>query len=129
VVVAAVGAGTAAACDHNGSHNAQYRVKAARYAPAHHHRAGLLALPAAYLGLTTDQLRSRLKSGQTLAQIANATPGKSAQGLVDYVLAQAKAKLDAKVAAGKVSQAQESAWLAKLTNVVTAIVNGTWHHR
>src|SRR5438094_1033717 len=31
-----------------------------------------------YLGLTSDQVKTDLKSGQTLAQIANATPNKSA---------------------------------------------------
>jgi ribosomal protein L10 len=92
-----------------------------------HHRGSLLALPAAYLGISTDALKDQLKSGKTLAQVAAATPGKSAQGLVDYLVAQAKTKLDAKVAAGKLTQAQEDAWLAKLTSWVTAVVNGSWH--
>src|SRR5438128_9673225 len=35
-----------------------------------------------YLGLSSDQVKTDLKSGQTLAQIANATPNKSADGLV-----------------------------------------------
>jgi hypothetical protein len=90
------------------------------------HHGSLLALPAAYLGVSTDALKDQLKSGATLAQIANATPGHSAQGLVDYLVAQAKAKLDAKVAAGKLSQAQENDWLAKLTTWVTAAVNHSW---
>ena len=133
VVVAAVGAGTAGACDNDGS-SQHYRmhsgVLAAQFARHHgfmHHRGALLALPATYLGISTDALKDQLKSGKSLAQIADATPGKSAQGLVDYLVAQAKTKLDAKVAAGKLTAAQESAWLDKLTDWVTAAVDKSWH--
>jgi hypothetical protein len=132
VVVASIGAGTAAACDNNGSaYKAHHGVWAAQFAKHHgfmHHRSSLLALPAAYLGVSTDALKDQLRSRKTLAEIANATPGKSAQGLVDYLVAQAKTKLDAKVAAGKLTQAQENDWLAKLTQWVANAVNGTWHH-
>jgi hypothetical protein len=131
VVVAALGAGTAAACDHGGSaYKPHHGVKAAQFAKHHgfmHHRGSLLALPATYLGTSTDALKDQLKSGKSLAQIANATPGKSAQGLVDYLVAQAKTKLDAKVAAGKLTSAQENAWLDKLTDWVTAAVDRSWH--
>jgi hypothetical protein len=131
VVVAALGAGTAAACDNNGSAYRQHHgVRAAQFAKHHgfmHHRGSLLALPAAYLGISPDALKDQLKAGKSLAQVANATPGKSAQGLVDYLVAQAKAKLDTKVAAGKLTQTQENAWLAKLTDWVTAAVNRSWH--
>jgi hypothetical protein len=138
VVVASIGAGTAAACDHGGNQKAG--VLAARYAmhTKHHHgwkhhgwkhhRGNLLALPAAYLGVSTDALKDQLRSGKTLAQIADATPGKSASGLVAYLVDQAKAKLDAKVAAGKLTQAQENDWLAKLSSWLTAAVNGSLHH-
>jgi hypothetical protein len=133
VVVAAIGAGTAAACDHDGSQKTG--VLAARFAMHHgsmhhgfkHHRGSLLALPAAYLGVSTDVLKDQLRSGKTLAQIADATPGKSASGLVSYLVDKAKVKLDAKVAAGKLTQAQENDWLAKLTSWLTAAVNGSFH--
>lgn len=129
VVVASIGAGTAAACDHDGSQRTG--VLAARFAMHHgwkHHHGSMLALPAAYLGSSTDALKDQLRSGKTLAQIADATPGKSASGLVAYIVDTAKAKLDAKVAAGRLTQAQEDAWLAKLTSWVTAAVNGSFHH-
>jgi hypothetical protein len=133
VVVAAIGAGTAAACDHDGSQKtgvlaARFAMHAKHHHGWMHHRGSLLALPAAYLGVSTDVLKHELRSGQTLAQIANATPGKSAQGLVDYLVAQAKAKLDAKVAAGRLTPAQENDWLAKLTSWLTAAVTGSLHH-
>jgi hypothetical protein len=125
VVVALVGAGSAFACD--GSHAGQ-GVLAAKFAQSNEgwHHGGLLALPSAYLGLSKDALKTQLASGKTLAQIAIATPGKSAAGLVDYVVAAAKTKLDARVAAGKLTQDRENAWLSTLRDKVTALVNGTF---
>src|SRR5438874_4695899 len=55
---------------------------------------------AAYLGLTEAQLRSKLESGKTLAQIAT-EQGKTAEGLVNELLDSAKQRLDAAVAAGR----------------------------
>jgi hypothetical protein len=49
----------------------------------HHRGLRLLRASAAYLGITVDQLEAKLASGQTPAQIANATAGKSATGLLD----------------------------------------------
>jgi hypothetical protein len=125
VVVALVGAGSAFGCDGNRSGQG---VLAAQFAKSHEawHHGGLLALPSAYLGLSTDAIKAQLVSGKTLAQIANAAPGKSAAGLVDYVVVTAKAKLDTGVAAGKLTQAQEDTWLVKLRDKVTALVNGTF---
>jgi hypothetical protein len=47
----------------------------------HHHRLGTVATAAAYLGLSEAQLRSELRAGKSLGEIANATPGKSEAGL------------------------------------------------
>lgn len=73
---------------------------------AHHPRLGTLATAAAYLGLSRAQLRSELQAGKSLAQIADATPGKSEAGLVQALertdrqrLAAAFAKLPRVVAA------------------------------
>jgi hypothetical protein len=133
VVVALGGSGAAIACDHGGGGaDASRGVMAAKFAMTRHvgHHFGLLSLPSAYLGLSKDAIKAQLASGKTLAQIAAATPGKSAAGLVDYVLAAAKTKLDVWVANQKVTQAQEDAWLAKLRDRVTAGINTTWafHH-
>jgi hypothetical protein len=49
-----------------------------------------LAAAAAYLGITQDALVTQLQSGKTLAQIANATSGKSAAGLIAALVADAK---------------------------------------
>jgi len=46
-----------------------------------------LSTAASYLGLTVAQLQTDLQSGQTLAQVANATSGKSAAGLIQVLVA------------------------------------------
>jgi hypothetical protein len=56
-----------------------------------------LAVVATYLGISADALHTQLESGKTLAQIANATSGKSASGLVDALVADATSHLGAAV--------------------------------
>lgn len=76
-----------------------------------------------YLGLDFKSLAAQLRSGKTLADVA-AAQGKTPVGLVDAVVSSVKAKLDARVAAGKLSSADEATFLANLQASVTAIVNG-----
>ena len=57
--------------------------------PRHERDRGGLDAAASYLGTTADALATQLRSGKTLAQIANATSGKSATGLVDALVADA----------------------------------------
>ncbi|MEA2314297.1 MAG: hypothetical protein QOI03_989 [Solirubrobacteraceae bacterium] len=45
-------------------------------------RRPVLSAAASYLGVSLAQLRATLRRGQTLAQIAEATPGRSAAGLI-----------------------------------------------
>jgi hypothetical protein len=118
-----VGAGTAAACD--GGH--KDKVAETAFLMAHHEKTGgLFAAAESYLGLSSDTLKADLKSGQTLAQIADATSGKSSAGLVDALNAAAKAKLDPLVAAGKLTSDQETAILAKVATWVNQLVNTSW---
>jgi hypothetical protein len=77
-----------------------------------------------YLGLTADQLRTDLQSGKTLAQVASAQ-GKTVSGLEDAIIAGARKSLDAAVAAGQLTAAQEAARLADLQSHVADIVNST----
>src|SRR5207248_9213724 len=79
---------------------------------------------AAYLGITSAQLRSDLQSGQTPAQVANATSGKSAAGLIAALVTHETAELDAAVAAGKLTSAQEQAMVANLQQRFTDLANG-----
>ena len=80
---------------------------------------------ATYLGLTEDQLRTQLESGKTLAQIADATSGKSASGLIAALVAAEKKELSAAVSAGRLTQAQADALAANVEQRVTELVNGT----
>lgn len=59
---------------------------AAHDSAAHGRALGAQALAARYLGLTDAQLRAQRRSGKTLAQIANATSGKSASGLIEALV-------------------------------------------
>ncbi len=65
------------------------------------------------LNLTEDELQTQLRSGQTLAQIAQAQ-GTTEQAVIDAALAAAKIQLDEAVAAGTVTQAQADAAYAQL---------------
>jgi uncharacterized protein YidB (DUF937 family) len=88
----------------------------------HHGFFGLDAA-ATFLGLTEDQLHTQLDSGKTLAQLAQAK-GKSADDLVAALVADAKTHLDAAVAAGRLTQAQETTMLADVKQRITDFVNG-----
>jgi hypothetical protein len=72
-----------------------------------------------YLGLTRGQLRTQLRSGRTLAQIAGATGGKSETGLIEALLSARAAQLNAKVAAKKLSPATARAQLTRLRRRLT----------
>jgi hypothetical protein len=80
---------------------------------------------ARYLGLRPVEVQRQRRAGRSLAQIADATGGKSATGLIEAIVSARKAKLAARVAAGKITPAQEQARLARLTKHVTAAVNRT----
>jgi len=79
-----------------------------------------------YLGIGAATLRSDLASGETLAQIALTTPGKTADGLKAAVLAAAKTRLDAAVASGTITSAQESARLERLSTRIDVLLSRTW---
>jgi hypothetical protein len=84
--------------------------------------ANLLAA-AHYLGLHPVALQTELQRGRTLAQVANATPGHSAAGLIAALVAIRRAALKGAVAAGRISPQQEAQLLATLQARLTAIVN------
>lgn len=89
----------------------------------HHHLFGDLDAAASYVGLTEAELRSQLESGKTLAQVAK-DRGKPVDGLVQTLYDAAKKRLDADVAAGRLTQAQEQSMLADLKQRITDVVNG-----
>jgi hypothetical protein len=77
-----------------------------------------------YVGLTTAELRTQLTSGKTLAQVATAQ-GKTVDGLEAAIVADATTHLDADVAAGTITAAQEASRLADLKSHVDDMVNST----
>ena len=94
--------------------------------PGHfHHFARVPAVRAAadYLGLEEDELRERLRDGDTLAEIAKAE-GKAVDGLVGALVADAEKRLDDAVAAGKLTQAQADELADRLDERMTDLVNG-----
>ncbi|HEX5449783.1 MAG TPA: hypothetical protein VFW85_06965 [Gaiellaceae bacterium] len=109
------------ACGGGGSHSSGIA-----FASVRHERFSLFRVAANYLGVTPWQLTHQLRQGKSLADVANATTGKSASGLVDELSAAIKTKLDAKVAAGTLSSTQEATILGNLAPKLTALVNLTW---
>jgi hypothetical protein len=87
-------------------------------------RNGLLQTAANYLGLSVGDLRDDLAAGKTLAQEATAK-GKTADGLVQALLAPLKTELDQRVGSGDITPAQETAILNRQTTLLTNVVNNT----
>jgi hypothetical protein len=67
------------------------------------------------------RLHSQLRSGQTLAQIADATAGKSSAGLVDALVAAKRSKLAGATAAGRLTRARQAKRLAGLDKRMRAL--------
>jgi len=84
----------------------------------------LLGAAATYLGSTVSDLRTSLSSGKSLATVAT-DKGKTAAGLITALTTAAKAKLDAAVTAGTLTQAQEDSITTNLSDRITAFVNNT----
>ncbi|MDQ6773169.1 MAG: hypothetical protein M3024_09290 [Candidatus Dormibacteraeota bacterium] len=83
----------------------------------------LLADEATALGISTSQLQSDLKSGQTVAQVA-AAKGLDEQQFRTKFVAAVKVDLDARVKSGLVTQAQENAVLGRLQTTTPPYWNG-----
>lgn len=76
---------------------------------------------ATYLGMTRADLVAALKSGHSLAQIAQ-SQGKSVDGLVAAIVAPAKARLAKAVGNGRLTQQRADEIVAKLTDRVEQLV-------
>jgi ribosomal protein S20 len=84
-----------------------------------------LATAATYLGTTTADLETKIRAGQTLAQIANATAGKSRDGLVNALVADATTKIDAAQKAGTITPDQATQLKANLSTRLAQLVDHT----
>ena len=78
---------------------------------------------ASFLGLTPAALKTQLVAGKTLAQVA-ADRNKPVADLVAALKAAEVKELDAAVAAGRITAAQEATIVATLTQRITDLVNG-----
>ena len=76
-------------------------------------RQAMVDAAAKTLGLTAAELHAQLRSGQTIAQLAQ-SKNTTEQAVVNAALAAAKTRLDQKVAAGTITQAQADARYAEL---------------
>jgi hypothetical protein len=87
-----------------------------------HGQGSLLKAAAQYIGVGRAALVKDARAGKTLAQIATAH-GKTVDGLKTAMLGAVKVKLDAAVAAGKATTAQEQAKLGRAAKLIDRIVN------
>jgi hypothetical protein len=87
-----------------------------------------LSVAASYLGISTDSLFEQLRSGKSLAQIANATSGKSAAGLIDALMKDAQSGLAQAVKGGRITQDQANSIAAGLEARISELVNGSFRH-
>ena len=83
------------------------------------------AAAATYLGTTEADLETKMRAGQTLAQIANATAGKSRDGLLNALVADATAKIDAAQKAGTITADQATQLKANLSTRLAQLVDNT----
>jgi hypothetical protein len=121
---AAVAAGTLApAVERERLASLHGRMAAEVNLPLHASSTPQLDVAAHYLGTTATSLRAELRSGRTLAQIADASSGRSATGLIDALIASGKSRLDAAVAGGRLTRARAQKLLATLRRRTTSQVN------
>jgi hypothetical protein len=86
------------------------------------------AAAATYLGTTAADLETKVRAGQTLAEIANATSGKSRDGLIAYLVSDAKTKVAAAQAAGTITAAQAAELNNTLQDRMTRLVDSAGGH-
>ncbi|MDE3113748.1 MAG: hypothetical protein KGK34_12480 [Chloroflexota bacterium] len=84
---------------------------------------GLMKASADYLGLPPGQLRQQLAAGQTLGQIADATAGKSRDGLIAALTTQVDAKIDQLAAKGTITADRAATIKAKVPDRLAKLVD------
>jgi hypothetical protein len=90
-----------------------------------HGRGGMgLDAAATALGMTADELRTELQSGQTIAQVAEAK-GVATQTVIDAIVAEMNAHFDEELAAGEHTQEEIDQRKADAVERATDMVNGT----
>src|SRR5215217_1409970 len=90
--------------------------------PRRGHFGVALEAAAKALGIDVDELRTELQSGKTLAELATAH-GIDVQKVIDALTADAEAKLDEAVKAGRLTEEQADSRLSEMTNRLQDLVN------
>jgi hypothetical protein len=88
-------------------------------------RLGGHGVAAQYLGISAAALRSELRSGKSLAQIASSTPGKSVEGLKAAIVSAEKTRLEREVSSGLITSQQEQERLGNLSIHIEALLQRT----
>ena len=86
---------------------------------------GMLSGVAGFLGISATDLQTALKSGQTLAQVAQAH-GKSATDLKTFLTNQLKTRLDQAVSSGKMTSQQETTALNNASSRFDKLINSNF---
>jgi len=76
-----------------------------------------------YLGIPVAELKAQVMKGKSLGEIANATAGKSREGLLDALDRAADARIKAAVDAGKITAAQADQLRPKVHEAILKIVD------
>lgn len=85
----------------------------------------LRAVAQSYLGIDRSELSSQLRAGRSLAQIAAATPGKSANGLQEALLAAVTQRMRARLSSGAITRSTEEHRLATAQQRIAAMLQRT----
>src|SRR2546430_468661 len=80
---------------------------------------------ATFLGIPRTDIETKLRADQTLAQIANATSGKSRDGLLNALVADATAKIDAAQKAGTITADRATQLKSDLSTRMAQLVDST----
>jgi hypothetical protein len=125
LLAAAIGAAAlAAGCGSSSSSSGTTTSGSNQAAALHaHHQTGLLALAATYLGTERAKIRADLHEGKTLAEIADATPGHSANGLIEFAVGVRRERLETLAHEGQLSQQQLTARDEQLRTRIALRVN------
>ncbi len=81
---------------------------------------GDIAAASAYVGITKAKLHSELRSGRSLAAVAATTPGHSALGLVEAIMRPRVRRLEAQVAAKRLSESEAQTRIQRIRKRVLA---------
>ncbi len=95
-----------------------------RHGPGRHALRGGLAAAARAIGISKEELRTAVRNGRSIAEVAQ-SKGVDVQKVIDAIVAEAKDRLAAKVQSGALSQARADQKLANLSQRVTNFVNRT----